>query len=55
MYVYTKKGEERAKELGVEPRMAGAQAMFGHEPLYLYEDTAKAWVAKGYVEWKDDD
>ena len=54
MYVYTKKGEERAKQLGLEPRIAGEQAMFGHEPLDWHGPTAKAWIAKGYVEWRDD-
>jgi len=52
MYVYTKKAEERAKEIGVEPRIAGEQAMFGHKPLE-YGPIALAWAEKGYVEWKE--
>lgn len=54
MYVYTKKGEEQAKKKGVEPRVAGQPAYFGHTPLHLYEIVAKAWRDKGYVEWKED-
>lgn len=55
MYVYTKKGEERAKKKGLEPRIAGQPAFFGHMPLHLYFQTAKAWEKKGYVEWKEDE
>lgn len=47
-YIYTEKGEKRAKELGLEERKAGTTAMLGHEPL---QDgiTAQAWKEKGYV------
>lgn len=55
MYVYTKKGEELAKKKGVEPRVAGQPAYFGHTPLHLYDSIAQAWKKKGYVEWKEDD
>lgn len=48
-YVYTKKGEERARELGLEERKAGAVAMFGHDPLESGE-TATAWIESGYIE-----
>ena len=48
-YVYTEKGEAKAKEYGVEPRKAGDVAMFGYEPL---EEgmVANAWLKKGYIE-----
>ena len=47
-YVYTEKGEAKAKEYGVEPRKAGDVAMFGYEPL---EEgmVANAWLKKGYI------
>ena len=54
-YLYTKKGEEQARRKGVEPRIAGQPAFFGHAPLHLYETVAKAWSEKGYVVWKEDD
>lgn len=54
MYIYTKKGEEQAKKKGVEPRVAGQPAYFGHTPLHLYDSVARAWEEKGYVEWKED-
>lgn len=47
-YVYTEKGEERARELGLEERKAGTVAMFGHEPLKGGQ-IAEAWKKKGYV------
>lgn len=47
-YVYTKKAESRAKELGLEERKAGAPAMFGRKPLQG-GPTAEAWKKKGYV------
>ena len=51
-YVYTKKAEERAKELGLEPRTAGTTAMCGHKPVDGM--IAQAWLAKGYIVEKDD-
>lgn len=53
-YVYTEKGEKRAKELGVEPRIAGQPAFFGHSPLSLHHNIAKAWEEKGYVRKLED-
>lgn len=53
MYVFTKKAEERAKELGVEPRIAGTQAMCGYEPVFGLQ--AKAWLEKGYIEEVEDE
>ena len=47
-YIYTKKGEARAKELGLEDRKAGTEAMYGGEPL-LGGLVAKAWLEKGYI------
>ena len=47
-YVYTKKGEERARQLGLEARKAGTVAMFGKEPLKGGQ-IAKAWEKKGYI------
>jgi len=54
LYVYTQKGQERAEEIGVEPRTAGQPAYFGYEPLELHQPVAKAWLAKGYVEWVEE-
>lgn len=54
MYVYTEKAQKRAEEIGVEPRIAGQPAYFGHSPLHLHEPTALAWKEKGYVVWVDD-
>ena len=47
-YVYTKKAEERAKELGVEPRTAGTIAFFGDQPI-TGGMLAEAWKEKGYI------
>lgn len=52
MLVYTKKAEERAKKLGLEPRKQGTLAMFGHKPLELYS-LKYDWIRKGYVEEVD--
>ena len=46
-YIYTKKGEARARELGLEERKAGTEAMYGGEPVY--GNVAKAWLEKGYI------
>ena len=47
-YVYTEKGEKRAKELGLEERKAGTVAMLGHKQLEGGV-IAIAWKKKGYV------
>ena len=47
MYIYTKKAEKKAKELGLEPRKAGTVAMYGSVPLSGM--IGKAWEKKGYV------
>lgn len=47
-YVYTKKGEKIAKELGLDERKAGTVAMFGGKILKSGL-TAKAWKEKGYI------
>lgn len=46
-YVYTAKGEARARELGQTDRREGEVAMFGHRPVY--GPTAQAWLEKGYI------
>ena len=51
-YVYTQKAEERAKELGLEPRITGTTAMCGHKPVDGM--IAQAWLAKGYIVEKGD-
>ena len=48
MYYWTKKAEERARELGLEERKEGEIAYFGHKPLEGGM-TAQAWERKGYV------
>lgn len=52
MYVYTEKGEARAKQLGYTDRKAGDMAFCGREPVT--GPTAKAWEAKGYIVKKED-
>ena len=47
MYIYTKKGEERARALNLDERKAGAQAYCGHKPVTGV--TAKAWEKRGYI------
>jgi len=46
-YVYTSKGEARARELWLEERREGTIAMFGHAPVS--GQVAKAWLEKGYI------
>lgn len=51
-YVYTAKGEQRAKEIGVEPRKEGTLAMSGYEPVSGF--VAQAWLKKGYIREEED-
>ena len=51
MYIYTEKGEAKAKELGFTDRKAGEIAFCGREPVT--GTTAKAWEAKGYIKAED--
>ena len=54
IYVYTEKGEKRAKELHLDERKAGNMAFCGYEPLHIVgSDIAKGWLARGYVEVKE--
>ena len=54
IYVYTKKGEERARALNLDERKAGEMAFCGYTPLHeCGDDTAKGWLARGYVEEKE--
>ena len=46
-YVYTAKGEKRAKELGLDERKEGTCAMYGFEPVK--GQIARAWLDKGYI------
>ena len=56
IYVYTKKGEERARELRLDERKAGDMAFCGYVPLHKCgNDIAKGWLARGYVEEKEVD
>jgi hypothetical protein len=48
MYVYTKYGEEKAKELGFNDRIAGEVAYCGKEPVS--GQIAQAWLKSGYIE-----
>lgn len=48
MYVWTKKAEKRAEELGLETRKAGDIAMCGYSPVSGL--TAMAWLESGYIE-----
>ena len=52
LYIYTEKGEAKAKELGFTDRKAGQVAFFGKEPVT--GTTAKAWEAKGYITKEED-
>ena len=52
LYIYTVKGESRAKELGFTDRKAGEPAFCGREPVT--GTTAKAWEAKGYITKEED-
>ena len=52
LYIYTVKGESRAKELGFTDRKAGRVAFCGKEPVT--GPTAKAWEAKGYITKEED-
>lgn len=47
LYIYTEKGETKAKELGFTDRKAEQVAFCGREPVT--GTTAKAWEAKGYI------
>ena len=53
-YVWTEKAEERAKTLGLEPRIAGTTATLGYEPLWE-RSIIDAWLKKGYIEVKESD
>lgn len=46
-YVYTAKGEARARELG-QKRIKGEPALCGGVPVW--GQTAWAWLEKGYIE-----
>ena len=48
MYIWTKKAEHRAKELGVEDRPAGVEAWCGNNPVG--GGIAKEWLELGYIE-----
>ena len=54
-YVWTEKAEQRAKELGLEPRKAGATAMYAGEPVNgdhtnpLQIGVAYEWYRRGYI------
>ena len=52
LYIYTEKGEAKAKELGFTDRKAEEPAFCGREPVT--GTTAKAWEAKGYIVKKED-
>ncbi len=46
-FVYTQDGEEQARKVGLEGRLAGSIAMLGGEPLD--EETGRVWAKLGYV------
>ena len=48
-FIYTLLGEEKARSLNVEPRIAGTVACFCREVL-LDGPTAQAWLKLGYIE-----
>ena len=50
-YVYTEKGEARARALG-QTRRAGEIAKCGGEPVFGL--TAQRWLEKGYIREKED-
>lgn len=52
MYVWTKKAEKRAEELGLEPRKAGNIAMCGYSPVTGL--TAMAWLESGYIKHENE-
>lgn len=47
MWVYTKKGELRAKEKGLEPRLEHTPAFCGNQ--LVDGQVATAWYEKGYI------
>ncbi|MGE5327994.1 MAG: hypothetical protein ACM3KR_00600 [Deltaproteobacteria bacterium] len=47
-YVWTKKAEERAKELGLEERKEGESAICGSRGM-IDGGTAIAWLELGYI------
>ena len=51
-YVYTKKGEERAKSIGQNDRKAGEPALCGGMPVW--GNVAVRWMEKGYICKKED-
>lgn len=46
-WVWTKKAEDRAKELGLEERKEGTPAYMGYLQLGML--APESWVIKGYV------
>jgi hypothetical protein len=48
-YVYTKKAEVKAKELGLNERKEGAIAHCGYTPVRLLGLLKTAWLEKGYI------
>ena len=48
-YVYTKKAEMKAKELGLDERKEGAIAHCGYTPVRLLGLLKTAWLEKGYI------
>jgi hypothetical protein len=47
MYKWTKKAEDRAKEIGVEARPEGIEAWCGNHPVS--GQIAQAWLELGYI------
>lgn len=47
MYIWTKKAEDRAKELGLDERKEGEKAMCGYSEVQ--GRVASAWLEKGYI------
>ena len=56
MIVYTKKAEEKARELGLDERKAGQRAMLGGKPLEdCTKDVIRGWIERGYAQEVADD
>lgn len=54
IYVYTKKGEARAREMKLDERKEGETAYCGNKPLHECPfDVQTGWLNRGYVQEKE--
>lgn len=48
-YLWTQQSEEKAKRLGLEPRIAGTEATCGYYTLDKLGSICQAWLAQGAI------